>query len=750
MTNNNVLTEAVRSFLTTIDRKHGSIVVFTSPAPVQRSVKLTELLCEKYQTIKNFALERPTAHITYTEISEVLSIPSASARALVGKFQKAGLIKPDLDFRHRENKIIKLFVETIVESTSDLAPVQQSNNNALADQDTYKGALIVKSESQLVPDYSQQSVSWRLANRYKKTFSPLTDPVLSVSEPPILNALLRMDTSQNNAHNVSFAKLLPPASLAKNHYRQNVYSNGKANLSVLLTSDLSRVASIDEIPLIYALINITLHYYLDTLDSHYSLDENVTRIAMTSICACLMLDAKQSKHRKRVDVGMQLIENTKFGLEVESNLNVAERTRQMFRIVGKDKYNYKNKTVLPRAYYLEWDLEVLKELAKAKHYFLLPIEILAVEPWLLLLYLYARKQFSHTSSVQLHNTEMRAELIVPVDVSQSKFAAQIEKLARNYSKVEDMEFIKEGRVFISKTFTFKLVGVQFTFGIYRHHGQLEVNCLMLLKPDEVYYHSLPPLIKQSLTLTNGKLDAQSREELKSRKLSDKFPILHNNATAMPVLSEQLDRFDQNRKDKLKQALGYRNESTTLIEVTQNEDTVDRTDTSKSLEPNNLLEHERSKLLIEPKGVLSYRVRPRKHLLSVHVSPKSKSDHQYDNVQYKIHKYQSNDEYLQVIDSIASLTRRDSDEIRSKLDKGKEGIAYFHLGGNEELLTFEGFECLVRVINEIPNYDGVTISKDQVFNAIIEFVKADQRRKSSTFVDIETLATQLKIHQYHEM
>ncbi|WP_194580434.1 hypothetical protein, partial [Vibrio anguillarum] len=170
---------------------------------------------------------------------------------------------------------------------------------------------------------------------------------------------------------------------------------------------------------------------------------------------------------------MRRIESTKFNLVAKKGRHERNIARSLFKIVAVDRYHYSNVEVIPRVYYLEFDLEVLKAFAAEKYYFLMPSEILASEAWTLALFIKARRIHKSRYLLQMDSDELRREFSEPDTTTNRSFVEKVIRYCnRNNSKITERE---ESGLQIREYQFFK-AGMNFFFFIEKANRRTSVSC----------------------------------------------------------------------------------------------------------------------------------------------------------------------------------------------------------------------------------------------------------------------------------
>ncbi|ATC60294.1 hypothetical protein [Vibrio anguillarum] len=697
--------QVIKKIETLTANREGSILVF-DPNLVRDENDICLLGSSdtaKYLVLRKNAIQKSTNHVSYKEIAEILEIRKDSVRALVKRFSDAKLIKLNTDYVNPQLKLLKLYVEC---QDSQTLPVPRKPTAPVIKQS--------QSQSNLIGIQTQQSAAFNIASRYSRKFEPRETVSYYVEDSVVVNAVLGFQSTNQSSQNkdLSFHRVLPRES-AKSHTK-TIFSDDTENtsLGILLTTEGESVAHHVDILAIYAIFNLTFHYYQDTVGEFGELDDSITPIAMDSMASSLGKDVTQSKTRKLIDQQMRRIESTKFNLVAKKGRHERNIARSLFKIVAVDRYHYSNVEVIPRVYYLEFDLEVLKAFAAEKYYFLMPSEILASEAWTLALFIKARRIHKSRYLLQMDSDELRREFSEPDTTTNRSFVEKVIRYCnRNNSKITERE---ESGLQIREYQFFK-AGMNFFFFIEKANRRTSVSCQIHIDHGQVYFHSLPEAlreqIKNEIIPVGTELSTVSKER----------PIRHANATKMPLLLEKLKLFEEAKKSEIKRAKLMMQDQSASLAIPQPED--DEKDIVEAVYTDIEKSNEYT--------IGSYKLRTRKYMISISITESgSRNAHQM-----KMHVYNTDEEIEQFSRAISVITKIGFSKIQSHLMSRRLSLESIEL--NQREFTREEFDQLIKHLGNV--------DKLVVFDALLKFTAADRRRKASQYTSIEALATHLRKH-----
>ncbi|BCL74156.1 hypothetical protein TUMSATVNIG1_61400 (plasmid) [Vibrio nigripulchritudo] len=634
--------------------------------------------------------------MTYSEIEQKLNLQRASVRRLVGEFKTAGVIAEE-KCNHS-----KRYVEVVASPACTL-----SSNNA----------------AEHCNEARPQSPGWKLASSYNARVDPVTDDFLSVSDSKVVSALFDYYPFANQLK-FCFADILPTE--RKGQHECDLQIEANDSTSIVLESEIGEVITISEIQFIYTIINLTLRYYIDVRKNYNSaINPNITPLKTSNILTFLGLDPNASANKRMVQEKLKLLANTKFGLLGRFVGFDEIATKPLFSIRGSRSHDYKDHNCVPYKYLVEWDTSVLKALFLSKMYYLLPAELVKSDSRIFLLYLYARRLFSYTTSIELTSDKLRQVLSIPSSMDMVAMERSLRKLFTKNADPGDITIEKTGRFIDTIDIVVLKGGIKMSLHIdkTRRGSWPEIKVVASWVPVHVLVQSQPPALRSSIVIDQA-LQTVSEDSLHLLEGKSKtHPTIHGNALNLGRFADEIDNQASQIQDELTAALDFgifarpdsiESQKSMLATIEASDSEFFGSSAWSSEEQENKI----------PVKILK-----RKHMIDIRFGTRNP---------VKVSRYMSPERLDSVIRQIALATSNPFDVLLKRVNKSLESTELVSLAG-EELIIDDFRQLVVLVRSRLQGTSPIQFSEELVLEEVIQFVRIDKRRATTAYSGINELS-----------
>lgn len=736
------------------DTSEGSVISFSRPIDnndfsILRAIGLSSNEIVQLESLSHAARNSKTSSISYSEIAAILGIKMPSVRKLTKRFVDLGVLNLT-DETHPLHRSIKHYrFELKVESPkTSISQVPPAASNAIQRMQGRSGL------SSATSDKLKQA--YQLAYLYRPQIVVEEERFLSVPDSTLIGAIFSQyigDEQPNFIDGITFADILPyPTELKKmvgaQQLRYPLQVPNQTDLEVTLNNPSGKLPSIDDIQLLYTLINLTLRFSIDRLKNGLTQASfSIVPIRTADVLSFLKLDPSATANKQMVNEKLKVIASTVFSLSGYTATDVlTEVGRPFFYHRGESCKSYRHaEAQSPFLHIIEWDKDVLKAIYKAKHYFLLPHEVISGDRRLFLLYLYVRRQFSYRNKIELDVTKIRKILGISDHVTPQSLERSLRTVFEKYYKAEHGEAPpKTLPKLVSIPIT--VAAVKFQLIIDKNNKQSGWNELTIVASYsklEVLIATQPKSIREQLL----SLPEAEQIELLPKLLvgqSKSHPIIHNEHLGVSKIADHIDDEQQEVQNELLLELtsGLQNIGANQLEQFDEINIKQIREELKSINPNSnvaaYLEPESIKNQIEdfveivPKSekMGTMKILKRKYSIDIRVSTEKSITN--ETIRFKSNPYQSKSELEKIADDISLLTGYTSEHVLNKIESYLKQLPL--LQAADLTINLDDFKYICDQINKNISDEKLRIEDKDLFETIIHLIPREMRTVKSLSLD----------------